>query len=121
MPIIRCDIPSGHSAETKDALYKILHNAIADNWAKEHIWIALSEKHAPPENKQVILTVDLRPGRGNEEQRRNALFDQVQQEFQRLIGTREDDLILLIRDFPDEACLSGGAPLPPLESLTPSA
>jgi hypothetical protein len=28
-------------------------------------------------------------------------------------------LIVLIRDFPQEACLSEGKPLPSLESLTP--
>lgn len=120
MPIIRCDIPSGHDRATKDALYRILHDSIAETWAREHIWIALCEKHAPPENRQVILTVDLRPGRGGEAARRDALFDRIQRGFEALIGTRADDLILLVRDFPDEACLSGGALLPPLDSLTPS-
>lgn len=119
MPIIRCDIPSGHDTATKDALYKALHRAIAENWAKEHIWIALSEKHTPDDNNQVMMTVDLRPGRGNEAARRDALYDQVQREFEALIGTKAEDFILLIRDFPDEACISAGAPLPPLESLTP--
>ncbi|MGI9382340.1 MAG: tautomerase family protein [Methyloligellaceae bacterium] len=120
MPIIRVDIPEGHDRDTKDALYSVLHDAIAETWAKEHIWIALREKYSPPGNTQVVMTVDLRPGRGGEAERLRALFDQVQSEFERLIGTSKKDLIVLIRDFPDEACLSEGEPLPSLESLAPA-
>jgi len=119
MPIIRCDIPEGHSREIKDGLHRVLFDAIAETWAKEHIWIALREKHGPRDDRRVIMSVDLRPGRGGEGERLAALFSRVQSEFERLIGTAPEDLIVVIRDFPHEACLSGGAPLPPLEQLTP--
>ncbi len=119
MPIIRVDIPEGQDRETRDALYRALHDAIAETWAKEHIWIALREKYGPPGDRQVIVTVDLRPGRGGEAGRLRALFDRLQGDFARLIGTGAKDMIVLIRDFPDEACLSEGGPLPPLSSLTP--
>ena len=120
MPIIRVDIPEGHDRDTKDALYRALHDAIAETWAREHIWIALREKYSPPGNAQVMMTVDLRPGRGGEAERLRALFDRVQGDFEGLIGTTAKDLIVLIRDFPQEACLSEGGTLPPLESLTPA-
>lgn len=120
MPIVRCDIPEGHDRATKDALYAILHQAIADNWAKEHIWISLNEKYSPEGNAQVIMTIDLRPGRGGDSERLAATFDQVQAAFHPLIGTRADDLIVVVRTFGDADCLSGGGPLPPLESLTPA-
>lgn len=120
MPIIRVDIPEGHDRDTKDALYRALYDAVAGTWATGHIWIALSEKYSPSGNAQVIVTVDLRPGRGGEADRLRALFDRVQGDFERLIGTSSKDMIVLIRDFPDEACLSEGGPLPPLESLTPA-
>ena len=34
-------------------------------------------------------------------------------------GHSRDDMIILVRDFPQHACLTGGDELPPLESLTP--
>lgn len=112
MPIVRCDILSGHNTETKDALYKDLHDAIADNWAKGHISIALTETHAWPDNKQVVLPVDLRTGRSPEKQHRNAHFDQVEQELERLAGTRDEDHTRLIHYFPVEARPFSGTPLP---------
>ena len=119
MPIIRIDIPEGHDKVVKNALYEAVHHSISTNWAKEHIWIALGEKFSPPGNAQVIVTVDLRPGRGGEEERLHAFFDDVQRAFEDIIGTTREDLIVLIRDFPQEACLSEGKTLPPLEALTP--
>jgi phenylpyruvate tautomerase PptA (4-oxalocrotonate tautomerase family) len=119
MPIIRVDIPEGQSQETKQTLYDAVHHAIATTWADEHIWITLSEKFSPAGDQQVLMTVDLRPGRGDEEKRLRALFDVLQPKFEKAIGTTPENMIVLIRDFPQEACLSGGAPLPPLDSLTP--
>ena len=57
--------------------------------------------------------------RGGEAERLQAFFDGVLEAFGETIGTVRDDLIVLIRDFPQEACLSEGKPLPSLESLTP--
>ena len=119
MPIIRIDIPEGHDKAVKNALYEAVHHSISTTWAKEHIWIALREKFSPPGNAQVIVTVDLRPGRGGEAERLHAFFDDVQRAFEDIIGTTREDMIVLIRDFPQEACLSEGRTLPPLEALTP--
>ncbi len=119
MPIIRIDIPEGHDNATKTALYDAVHHCISTTWAKEHIWIALHEKFSPPGNEQVIVTVDLRPGRGGEAERLQAFFDGLLESFGETIGTVRDNLIVLVRDFPQEACLSEGKSLPSLESLTP--
>ena len=119
MPIIRVDIPEGHSEKVKSAVYDAIHSAIAETWAKEHIWIALREKFSPAGNRQVMVTVDLRPGRGGEEDRLLAFFNRLQKDFEPLMGTTADDMIVLIRDFPQEAAISEGGPLPPLSSLTP--
>ncbi len=119
MPLVRIDIPEGHTREEKQTLYAAAHEGIATTWAKEHIWIALGEKFSPPGDAQVIMTVDLRPGRGGDEERLRALFDKLQPAFQEVIGTGPEDMIVLVREFPQEACLSGGGPLPPLDTLTP--
>lgn len=119
MPIIRVDVPEGHGREKLGALYAAVEHGIATTWAKEHIWISVSEKFTPPGNRQVIVTVDLRPGRGRESERLRLFFDGIQKAFAELIGTGPEDMIVLVRDFPDEACLSGGAPLPALAELTP--
>lgn len=119
MPIIRVDIPEGHSREAKQELYRTVHDAIASTWANQHIWIALREKFTPEGDVSVMVTVDLRPGRGREQERLRAFFDAVQPTFHRIVGTTREDMIILVRDFPQDACLSGGDELPPLESLTP--
>lgn len=119
MPIIRVDVPEGHGREKLAQIYDAVEHWIARTWAKEHIWIAVSEKFTPPGNTQVIMTVDLRPGRGQEKERLRALFDGLQQRIQGLIGTAPENMIVLVRDFGQDACLSGGDPLPPLAVLTP--
>ena len=119
MPIIRVDIPEGHSREERQELYRTVHDAIASTWANQHIWIALREKFTPEGDVSVMVTVDLRPGRGREQERLRAFFDAVQPVFHRIVGTTPEDMIILVRDFPQHACLSGGDELPPLESLTP--
>ena len=119
MPIIRVDIPEGHSREEKQELYRTVHDSIASTWANQHIWIALREKFTLEGDVSVLITVDLRPGRGREQERLRAFFDAIQPTFHRIAGTTREDMIILVRDFPQHACLSGGDELPPLESLTP--
>jgi phenylpyruvate tautomerase PptA (4-oxalocrotonate tautomerase family) len=119
MPLVRVDIPEGASRQHKQALYDAVHDGIATTWAKEHIWIALTDKFSPPGDRQVLITVDLRPGRGGEEARLRALFDALAPAFAAHLGTAPEDMIVVVREFGQEACLSGGAALPPLESLTP--
>ena len=119
MPIIRVDIPEGHSRDEKQELNRTVHDSIASTWANQHIWIALREKFTPEGDVSVLITVDLRPGRGREQERLRAFFDAIQPTFHRIVGTTREDMIILVRDFPQHACLSGGDELPPLESLTP--
>lgn len=120
MPIIRVDVPEGHGREKLGKIYDAVERWMIATWAKEHIWISIGEKFTPPGNKQVIMTVDLRPGRGKEEERLRALFDGLQKELAALIGTAPETMIVLIRYFEQGACLSGGDPLPSLEELTPA-
>lgn len=119
MPIIRVDVPEGHGREKLGAIHDAVERWMIATWAKEHLWISVSEKFTPPGNRQTIVTVDLRPGRGREEERLRAFFDGLQKELARLIGTTPDNMIVLIRYFEQGACLSGGDPLPSLEELTP--
>ena len=119
MPIIRIDIPEGHSREEKQELHRTVHDAIASTWANQHIWITLREKFSPEGDVSVIVTVDLRPGRGREQERLRAFFDAIEPAFRSIVGATREDMIILVRDFPQHACLSGGDELPPLESLTP--
>ena len=119
MPIIRIDIPEGHSRAEKQELHRTVHDAIASTWANQHIWIALREKFSPEGDVSVIVTVDLRPGRGREQERLRVFFAAIEPAFRSIVGATREDMIILVRDFPQHACLSGGDELPPLESLTP--
>src|SRR5262249_44927623 len=96
-----------------------LRGCIERTWAREHIWIAVRHMYAEPSEKSVILTVDLRDGRGQEKERTRALFDQALAVCNQLIGTTDNTLILLVRYFDQEECISGGHELPPLSQLTP--
>jgi len=40
-------------------------------------------------------------------------------DIERIVGTREDELIVLCRKFQQEDCISGGGELPPLADATP--
>lgn len=119
MPLIRVDIPEGQSRETEQALYDVIHDGILTTWASDHIYIALSEKFPAPGDRQVLMTVDLRRGRGNEAECLRAPFDVLQPAFEKALGTGPEDLIVLVRHFPQEACLPGGKTPHPLGGLTP--
>ena len=119
MPVIRIDIPEGHSREEQQELHRTVHDAIATTRANQHVWIALREKFTPEGDVSVIITVDLRPGRGREQDRLRAFFEAIEPVFRRIVGATREDMIILVRDFPQHACLSGGDEFPPLESLTP--
>ena len=113
MPVIRIDIPEGHSREEKQELHRTVHDAIATTWANQHIWIALREKFTPEGDVPVIITVDLRPGRRREQDRLRAFSDAIEPVFRRIVGATREDMIILVRGFPQHACLSGGDELPP--------
>ncbi len=120
MPIVRADVPEWLSADQKQEIRRGLHNCIARTWATEHIWIAVSPMATEEDERTVMMTVDLREGRGQEKERTEALFDLALETLSRVVGTKPDELILLVRQFHQEDCLSRGGQLPPLEVLTPS-
>jgi hypothetical protein len=119
MPIVRADVPAWATEEQMAAIKAELRGCIERTWAREHIWIAVRSMYAERSDTTVILTVDLRDGRGQEQARTQALFDEALGMCNRLFGTTDDKLIVLVRKFKREECVSGGRELPPLEELTP--
>ena len=74
MPIVRVDVPEGHSRQALVLLKRSLEASIARTWAREHSSVALREMLSEPGDRAVIMTVDLRPGRGQELERAKALY-----------------------------------------------
>ena len=77
MPIIRVDVPAGHPRNTLLTLKRRIEESIERTWTKEHIYVALSEMITEPGDRSAIITIDLRPGRGQEEQRAAAFYADV--------------------------------------------
>lgn len=120
MPIVRADVPGWATEKQLAVLRSGLRGCIERTWAKEHIWVAVRGMYAAPGEVTVILTVDLRAGRGEEQARTRALFDEALAVCNDVLGTTADKLILLVRKFDQDECLSGGSDLPPLAELTPA-
>ncbi|HEX2651265.1 MAG TPA: hypothetical protein VHN19_15150 [Burkholderiales bacterium] len=121
MPVIRVDIPQGHPRPKLLELKRAVEQAIARTWAKEHIYVAVHEMLAEPGDCSAIVTVDLRPGRGQEEERAQALYKALLAALKKGFGTDPDRFVLLVREFPERCfVVSGGKRLPPLSHLTPS-
>ncbi len=119
MPIVRADVPAWATEEQLAATKGELRRCIERTWARDHIWIAVRPMYTERGDPTVILTVDLRDGRGQEKNRTQALFDEALGACNRIFGTTDDKLIVLVRKFKREECVSGGSELPPLEELTP--
>jgi hypothetical protein len=76
---------------------------------------------AEPGDATAIVTVDLRPGRGEEKQRARALYREALEALRRTVGTEPERFVLLIREFPEWAfVVDGGQSLPPLGQITPA-
>jgi phenylpyruvate tautomerase PptA (4-oxalocrotonate tautomerase family) len=121
MPIIRIDIPEGHGREQRLELKRKLEGCIARTWARDHIYITVNEALADKGDPTVIMTVDLRPGRGKEPERASALYREVLQALHSTIGVDPDRFVLLIREFPEWAfVVDGGKSLPSLDYITPA-
>jgi phenylpyruvate tautomerase PptA (4-oxalocrotonate tautomerase family) len=119
MPIIRVDIPEGHSREARMQLKRGLEESIARTWARDHIYVAVHEVMA--EDQTIIVTVDLRPGRGQEAQRARLFYREVMELLDKTVGVDPERFVLLIREFPHWAfVVDGGTGLPPLEQITPA-
>lgn len=120
MPIVRIDVPEGHLRHELLSLKRRVEEAVARTWAKEHIYVAVREMLAEPGDRSAIVTVDLRPGRGQEEQRAAALYREILGALQKGFNTDANRFVLLVREFPERAfVVSGGRRLPPLEQITP--
>lgn len=121
MPVVRVDVPEGHPREKLLRIKRSIENSIARTWAKDHIYVAVREMLAEPGDRSAIVTVDLRPGRGREEERASALYEQVLAALKENVGTDADRFVLLVREFPERAfVVDGGKRLPPLERITPN-
>lgn len=121
MPIVRVDVPEGHPMENLLDLRNRVERAIARSWAKDHIYVAVREMVGPGDDSTAIVTVDLRPGRGQEEQRSAALYKDVLRALQACVGTDPDRFVLLVREFPERCfVVDGGQSLPPLGEITPA-
>jgi hypothetical protein len=120
MPIVRVDVPEWLSREQRVEIRAAMHGCIARTWFKEHIWVAVRDYNSEPEERTVIMTVEVRDGRGHEKERAEALFLEAHDVFERVIGTRPEELIVLCRKFAQDDCISGGGELPPLADATPN-
>ena len=75
---------------------------------------------AEPGDRTAMVTVDLRPGRGKEEERAQALYKEVLSALESGLDTDPERFVLLVREFPERCfVVSGGQRLPPLERITP--
>ena len=121
MPIVRVDVPEGHPRQDLLNLKRRIEESIARTWAKDHIYVAVREMLAEPGDRSAIVTVDLRPGRGAEEQRAATLYRDVLVALQAALNTDANRFVLLVREFPERCFIvSGGRRLPPLQHITPS-
>src|SRR6267143_7044097 len=102
MPILRADVPDWATRAQMSALRKGLHSCVECTWAREHVWVAVRSMYAEPNDTTVILTIDLRNGRGQENERTRALFDEALKVCNRILGTPDEKLILLVRIFGQE-------------------
>ena len=119
MPIVRVDVPEWLSHAQRTDIRAALHGCVARTWFREHIWIAVRPITTEPDERMVIMTVEVREGRGHEKERTQALFDEAHEVFERIVGTPPEEFILLVRMFGQDNCISGGAALPPLADATP--
>jgi len=120
MPVVRVDVPEGHPRNTLLALKRRVEDAIARTWAKEHIYVSVREMLAEPGDRTAMVTVDLRPGRGKEEERAQALYKEVLSALKSGLDTDPERFVLLVREFPERCfVVSGGQRLPSLERITP--
>ena len=65
------------------------------------------------------MSCGVRPGRGQEAERTQALYDSAQALMEKEIGTMPDEMILVMHEFHQHMCISGGGQLPPLADGTP--
>ena len=119
MPIVRADVPEWLDHEQRIEIRAALHDCIVRTWFREYIWVSVCPDTSEADERTVIMTVEVREGRGHEKERTQALFDEAQDVFGRVVGTKPEEFILLVRQFGQDDGILGGGPLPPLAGATP--
>ena len=87
MPIVRADVPEWLTREQRLEIRAELDKCIAKTWFKEHIWVAVRPYTSEPEERTVIVTVEVRSGRGHELERAEAMFVESLDALNRIVGT----------------------------------
>ncbi len=123
MPLVRVEIPHGHSDGVKKALWTNLKAAIdralspggksADPRVTKYEYVSISEVYAEVGAGAPTGTVDLWPGR--EAERKAALATAVGEVFSETMGIDPGDVYLLFREEPASEHFCGGKPLPEWE------
>lgn len=118
MPIVRVDIPSGYSNDTKDSIRAGIKSAINDvldpgqngrhpetcKW----IYVSVRESYGFLGDGLPTVTIDTRPGRKPEQKTR--LAHRICDVFESTLGTR--DVYVLLREVAAADHIGGGVPLP---------
>jgi phenylpyruvate tautomerase PptA (4-oxalocrotonate tautomerase family) len=118
MPIVRVDIPQGHSNETKDKLragIKGVIDEVLDPGQKgrhpetcKWIYVSIREAYAQLGDGLPTVTVDTRPGRKQEQKAQ--LARRICDVFEGALGTR--DVYVLLRETPAADHIGAGVALP---------
>ncbi len=120
MPLVRVQIPQGHTDETKQKLWQALKGAVdetlspggksADPRVSKYEYVSITEAYAAIGAGVPTVTVDLRPGRPAE--RKAALARAIGQAFQEIMDIAPAEVYLLFREAPASEHYCGGEPLP---------
>jgi phenylpyruvate tautomerase PptA (4-oxalocrotonate tautomerase family) len=118
MPIVRVDVPTGVSNETKDQLRAGIKEAI--NLALDPgqngrypetckwIYVSIREAYGKIGDGLPTVTIDTRPGRKQEQKAKVANL--ICNVFDKVMGTR--DVYVLLRTSEAQDHIGGGVPLP---------
>ena|SRR5882724_3269583 len=97
MPILRIDVPEGLTREQKATLQKEIRRCVELTWAKEHVYIAIRDMFSEPGDRTTIMTMDLRPGRGHENERAEKLYAMALEVLKQTVPLEARDFVMLIQ------------------------
>jgi len=120
MRILRIDVPEGLTREQKATLQKEIRRCVELTWAKEHVYITIRDMFSEPGDRTTIMTMDLRPGRGHENERAEKLYAMALEVLKQTVPLEARDFVMLIREVPEHGFIVGGQRLPALERITPA-
>ena len=118
MPVVRVQIPHGHTQSVKNAISEEIRDAIDriidPGQGGKHpetckwIYVAVSEADGSIGRGLPTVSIDTRPGRTR--QQKMALANAISDTFERLMATR--DVYVLFRESAAEDHIAAGEPLP---------